>query len=351
MQAPALRPLGSAILFTICAALYGPVSHGPWHSPQGFPQDSPGKTASASQIQRAGPAIFERIAIIGASMSGGYGLQLDLKATVTLGDILDCTLTHDREPTLNLGDLYLFRSPKSKGESQIRAAVEHNPSLVVAVDFLFWFSYGTYFGGGRSHEYFEHGLNLLDEFECPLLVGDIPDMRMALKGKGPLGVPMLNANMIPPEEKRQAMNLRLAQWAEERENVTLVPLADYRKDVLSGNPIKLRGNHWTAEELESMLQADLLHPRPHGVECILLLSLDQLCRARPGIASSVSWSAELIHKRLLEKTAPARAAYEEKARKRAERKAAREARRTGKEGDGHPRPQGRTPLAAVFLGS
>jgi hypothetical protein len=313
---------GKRILTLLAVCLLLPCS---LHATSQQLETRPAETAASA------PEPFARVVVIGASVSAGYGLQLDLKARVQLGDIVDCMLKGDSEGCLDLGSNMLFRSPASVGDTQVSKALEHKPTLVIALDFLFWFVYGS--NGGSTEERIERldlGLSLLDRFKCPILVGDIPNMAMALKGEGPFGFPLITRRMMPPEEARLTINKHLAQWANSRSRVTIAPLSTFLESVQAGKILAVRGNKWDEADLAAMLQKDLLHPRPLGALSLLILAFDRLALSIPEASDRICWDRDEVYGRLLEKTSEERGRYEAAVRRRAERKAERDRKREDK---------------------
>ena len=269
--------------------------------------------------------LFSRMAVIGASVSAGYGLKSELKANVKLGDVVQCLIEGEGKECLDLGSNMLFRSPETLGAKQVTDALAYKPTLVIAVDFLFWFAYGKSGASTRKRvDRVNEALSLLDRFKCPILVGDIPDMAMALKGKGPFGFPLITRNMIPPEPARTAINKRLLEWAKARARVTIVPLSEFLEIVQSGKTLKVRESEWTSEDLNSMMQDDLLHTRPKGSLSLLTLALDRLCLKHEDASDQICWDRDLAFKRLLESTLEERSRYEAAVERREKRKAERD---------------------------
>jgi len=290
----------------------------------------------------AAPATLARVVVIGASVSGGYGLVTELKASVRLGEVLACALPEGMGEITDLGDSYLFQDPREKGEKAVLEALEHDPTLVVAVDFLFWFGYRSWRPAATPERDLEDGLALLDRFHVPLVVGDFPDMTPALAGKGPLGFPMLTPEMIPDEATRARLNVRVAEWAAARGDVVVVSMADMVGKMLAGEEIAVRGNVWPAGSMELLLQADLLHPSSEGVIALVVTILDRLVAARPELAHlSVEWNAKELRARLMARTADERGERLERERRWAEQRARRKQRKEESGGG-----EGGTPLAA-----
>lgn len=251
----------------------------------------------------AASALFERVVVVGASVSGGYGLAPELKATVRLGDVLACVLPADVGEITDLGDTYLFQDPHGRAPALIEKTLRAQPTLVVAVDFLFWFSYLSWRPKGPRASELEDGLALLDRLPGPLVVGDLPNMTPALGGKGPFGVPMLTRHMIPSPAQLETLNARIRVWAAERGDVTVLPMAAMVSAMLAGDEVVLRGNTWAEGAIERLLQEDLLHPNAEGSIALALMILDELVQQSPELESlAIEWDAKKVRARLLERT-------------------------------------------------
>ena len=268
------------------------------------------------------PVLLDRVVVLGASMSGGYALQPELRATVQLGDVLDCLLPEREVETIDLGDTYLFRDPRSRGADAMARALAEEPSLVVAVDFLFWFAYTSWSPGPSRVEDLEAGLALLDRYDGPLIVGDIPDMTPALEGISPFfGFPLLFPHMIPSNRVRSRLNARIAEWAAARGDVVVAPIAEMVDRMLAGDEIAVRGNVWPAGSIEALLQSDLLHPTAEGVIAMCIVTMDRFVTEREEVGEEwVTWDAKLIRERLLERTREERERWLERERAREERR-------------------------------
>src|ERR1041384_5914358 len=89
---------------------------------------------------------WSRIVIIGASASSGFTESEPLGGPTTtqlrLNRYVDAALVSSHEPVRNFSSAMFFLQPESQGQSQSEKALQSNPSLVIALDFLFWFCYG-----------------------------------------------------------------------------------------------------------------------------------------------------------------------------------------------------------------
>lgn len=272
------------------------------------------------------PALFQRVVVVGASVSDGYGLQPELKAEVGLGEVLDCMLLGQRRPTLNLGDAWLFQDPESRGADLVEEALSAEPTMVLAVDFLFWFGYSASWVRDKDRPaHLARGLALLERFECPLVVGDFPDVSLALGGEGPFGGPLLIESMVPTAEELAALNARLHEWAGRREHVVILPVSEFVRRATTGETIAVRGNRWEGGT-DGLLQKDLLHPRSEGAIGLLVMTLDRLVAELDLPPGHVVWDAERVRARLMESIREEREETLERERRREERRRRRQER-------------------------
>ena len=240
------------------------------------------------------PAVLQRIAVIGASMSAGFGLVGPADKPLGFDAVLAKALLVTPVDVVNRASLMFFMDPEQSGRSCVDKLLAEPPSLVVGLDFLFWYAYGKQLGEAEHLARLDLGLAQLDRFQCPILVGDLPDMSHALEAERP----MLMASQVPDAAALKAMNAHLAAWARERPRVTVVPLAGFTARMLSGDAIELRGNRWE-DATERVLQPDLLHPSLAGTIGVALLALDALDRAREDVtAEMVRWDAASLEKEL-----------------------------------------------------
>jgi len=212
-------------------------------------------------------AALRRIEVIGASLTGGFRLRHDL------ADALRVSLREEPELLASHGDLLFFASPEEKGDRLVEAALAGEPTLVVALDFLFWFGYGLAASEEDRLERLEVGLEMLDQLECPLIVGDFPDMSDAV-GK------MIRPAQMPAQETLVALSARVHAWAAERERVIVLPLAELVTALRSDEPVRMGRHEWPAGSTDRLLQRDRLHPTLEGMLGVTLAVDELLVRAK-----------------------------------------------------------------------
>lgn len=266
---------------------------------------------------------FERVAIVGASASSGWGLRGEWGVSLDMQDFVAASLVEAPERLLGLGDGFFFMDPVMKGPKQIDKALAIEPTLVVALDFLFWFGYGDVSDAYRLRR-LDEGLRELDTFECPILVGDLPDMSPATEGTSPIG-PLIFPAQIPPPEVLAQLNERIRAWASERERVVVVPLTALVDRARTDTELELLGNRWEGDLVSQFTQADLLHPTIEGTTVMLLVAYEAALKARPGWAEHLVLDAREIERRLRAAHADALERAAKRAARRAERAAERAA--------------------------
>src|ERR1017187_639287 len=98
--------------------------------------ETPPQTASTNSP-------WARIVMVGASASAGFTLAEPFGGTNTqkcrLSGYLDAALTAPHEPVKNLANALFFLMPEPAARMQIEQAAKARPTLVVGLDFLFWF--------------------------------------------------------------------------------------------------------------------------------------------------------------------------------------------------------------------
>jgi hypothetical protein len=221
---------------------------------------------------------FRKIAVIGASASAGFGVIENIRVSedktrlegVTMSDVLVESGRQCDIVVLDLASGGFFTRPLAFGKSSVQRAVAWKPDLVVGVDFLFWYVYG-----GRNHaddpemekakrlEGLEEGLAVLELVKCPLVIGEIPDMSLAIGG-------MLSKRQVPSLEAMKAVNERIHDWADSHANVAVVPLFDLIESLRNKEAFTIGEHAWPAPtDDEPMMLPDNLHPNLRGLVALI----------------------------------------------------------------------------------
>ena len=243
------------------------------------------RLAAVTSLALAGLAVADppprvtRISAVGASVTLGYGTPVELV------DVLGATLVKAPEASEGHASELFFTSPAQYAQALLDDALEGEPQVLFALDYLFWFGYGAGDSEGlplpseeARLDLLEEGLEYLEAVECTLVLGDFPDMSPAV-GR------MLYAEQVPEPETLVRLNERLRAWADERERTLVVPLFELAARVRSGESFELGRRSFTAERAAGFMQEDQLHPTREGLVALAQISVDALIEAelaRPG---------------------------------------------------------------------
>lgn len=216
---------------------------------------------------------LDRIVVIGASVSRGFTESEPLggeKSNLLRFDrYLDKALTAPHGKIVNDANHLFFTSVEKEANSQLDRLSRRDPSLVVGIDFLFWFLYGHPEKVGDRLQLFDRGLELLSSIEAPLIIGDIPDASAAIGH-------MLSHHMVPDAKIRAEANKRLADWATKRPQVSIVPLSEFVKSSEANAAIELGEVTIPAGATRPLLQRDRLHPTHQGCAALALAVMSAL---------------------------------------------------------------------------
>ncbi|MEE2681921.1 MAG: hypothetical protein VX641_06065 [Planctomycetota bacterium] len=229
------------------------------------PTDRVGDSSNRGAIQR--------VAIIGASASAGFGVVVqqaepeEEQFAKTMLNMQDLYMAADDPHDLLYLDLsshMFFSRPRTYGESTIDRVIEWEPDLVLGVDFLFWFVYGTMPETNRL-KFLEEGLTLLDRIASrgtPMVIGEVPD----LEGTESF---VIGSHQIPKRGTSLLANQRINQWAARRDNVAVVPLYTLTEQLAAGEEIIVGSHQWKPTEHGiRMIAVDKLHPTFDGMICL-----------------------------------------------------------------------------------
>jgi hypothetical protein len=230
--------------------------------------------------------------VIGASASAGFTTSEPFGSTnmarYRLSRYLDAALLSPHEPVTNLASALFFLQPETMGRSQIDTALKLNPTLILGVDFPFWFCYGNLRTNETRQQRFESGLKLLEKISCRLVLGDIPDASAAANG-------MLGEKEIPSADEMTAANRRLREWAEGRPQVTIFPLAEFMRSAMANQAIKVHGAEIPAGQTRALIQEDRLHPSVPGSATLAVAILDVIqAKEPPSNAANIRWDPKEV---------------------------------------------------------
>jgi len=258
----------------------------------GTEKPPPGSTSSGDKTRSAAPSPWGRIVTVGASASAGFTESEPLGGPKTLqhrlSRYLDAALLPAHEPVQNLANAMFFIQPEAAGRYQIDQALQASPTLVIGIDFLFWFCYGEGPTDKDRLQRFEKGLKLLETVPCPLVLGDIPDASGASND-------MLPADQIPSSQTMSAANQRLKEWAAGRRQVVIVSLSGFMRTAMADKALTIHGHTMPAGKTRALLQSDRLHPSAFGSAVLALATLDAFQSTRPPHSTAeVCWNPEEV---------------------------------------------------------
>ena len=228
-------------------------------------------------FQYTNSTTLERVAVTGASVTAGWGVQTPpIKGEfggypINLKHIVDAMILAPHEEVAYFGEPMFFARPVVYGSKLIDEITEYDPTLIVAVDYLFWFAYGNVGLAGEKYRInkFKEGLSILENIQSHLIIGNIPDVRKAI-GK------VLSASQVPAVETIQKMNNMLRSWALLHPNVKVLNVYELYKALLDDATLTTSSYTWPAGSQEKLLQKDMLHTTFEGTVAVSLVVADAI---------------------------------------------------------------------------
>jgi len=255
------------------------------------------KSPKTAPTNATNKAPWSRIVMIGASASSGFTESEPLGGPTTsqlrLNRYIDAALLASHEPVRNFSSAMFFLQPEAQGQSQSERALQCNPSLLVGLDFLFWFCYGDGPTDRERLQRFEQGLKMLEPFQCPLILGDIPDASAAVER-------MLTPDEIPRPAALASANRRLKEWAAARKHTVVVPLSLFMRNAMANKPLTVHGHTFAEGKTRILLQDDKLHPSAVGCAVLALAIFDTFLSSQPTVpAADIRWDAKEVYRSAL----------------------------------------------------
>lgn len=227
-----------------------------------FPPSLLAGDATATAAARV--AVLQRVAIVGASMSAGFGLDPEAgpfsgqESKVQLAQIVEASIVGPHEPVHNGATMMFFTAPEPTAKRSLATAKAAKPTVLVALDYLFWMGYGPG-SDAKREERVTSALAMLEDFECPILLSDLPDFNASLPD--PM---MLPKESIPPAKTIVELNEKIGEWAKGRKNVVLVPQGEMLRKLIADEEIKAGGNTFEKGSRARLMQRDNLHTTLEG---------------------------------------------------------------------------------------
>ena len=118
-------------------------------------------------------------------------------------------------------------------------------------------------------ENLDYGLSLLDQVNCPIVVGNLPNIETAI-GK------MLSRHQVPTEELLAQLNERIETWAASKPNVHVVDAHHLWNLALQGGQFTVLETTWPEGSQSRLLQDDMLHTTLEGTVAACLLVIEAI---------------------------------------------------------------------------
>ncbi|MFC7338684.1 hypothetical protein ACFQY0_15925 [Haloferula chungangensis] len=220
-----------------------------------------------SPLKAKDPLSLDRIVVIGASVSRGFTESEpfggEKSKLLRFDRYLDAALRAPHGKIVNDSNHLFFVSPEKESAKQLERLRHRKPTLVIGIDYLFWYLYGYPENTGDRLELFDRGLESLSKIEVPLIIGDIPDASASIGH-------MLARAMVPDAETRSEANRRLAAWAAKRPQVSVISLSSFLRSCEANAAITVGPLSLKQGSTRELLQADRLHPTPMGCATLAL---------------------------------------------------------------------------------
>jgi len=247
-------------------------------------------------VENYDTTLFNSLVVMGASASGGFGTGKEIGPgvnDVTLSQLLDRMIKTENHNVLDASSLMFFMSPKRKGAELLKKAIEAKPTCVIALDYLFWYAYGSKNNIDERQECLAEGLKSLESFECPVVISLLPDMHRSI------GL-MLSEKQVPSANELKILNTQIQEWANNRSNIAVAPLKNYLERLYSNQSVQAAQEKWDPPDaLKQLIQKDKLHPTIIGLGMMAAMSIDTLVNYKSLSKSMFNFDAKQIAKKLI----------------------------------------------------
>ena len=187
--------------------------------------------------------------------------------------IVEGMLKYEPEAIALFADVMFFRGSREHAKEFIGQIIAFKPTLVIGIDILFWFGYGTPPKDTVVSEYrlekLEFALGLLGNIKAPLIIGDLPDMHSSVGH-------MLSERQVPSTSLLKKMNERIYAWASRRETVTVIPVYELSQNVMEDKGFTILDCTLPEGSKDRLVQKDMLHTTLEGTTMAGLLVIEAL---------------------------------------------------------------------------
>lgn len=231
-------------------------------------------------------AVLGKPAFIGASATAGFGAETRCEGEadalpVDLAVAYASVITVNHAPPIRCADALFYRAPTEAAAAQSRTVAEADPSIVFALDWLFWAAYApisasnSVDASSATQHRSERVTRALSELDAmsqrrpppTIVLGDLPDFARAPTSAA-RPVETLGTTEVAE------INAVIRAWAVDRPWVVLVPVSAWPLDV-------------TRAESAPLMQQDGLHPTAEG----LVFAMQRICEALEarGLVQARDW--------------------------------------------------------------
>ncbi len=198
------------------------------------------------------------------SGAGGAGA-----AAVHLGHAIDAVYLPTHGQAKVIAERGMALDPIGSLERQVAECIELRPTMVFAIDAIFWAAYAPARASDERVTRLARALTTLERVEAPMVVGLLPDMRNAVSA-------VLGPSAVVTEVERVDLNGRILAWAERNPRVTLLALDRLIDDLRAGEPIDLGRTQIEPRDAGALLAPDGLHLSDEGQVALATLALSSL---------------------------------------------------------------------------
>ena len=258
--------------------------------------------------------LFSRPFVIGASASDGFGISVRENGakpgdgvSVSLADILRVALSAPHTVEAYSSSM-AFANPGPILSGEMERALRQSPTVIIGIDYLFWYVYGTRDASGgamRTRDErlanLERGLAQVDGALArgiPVILGDIPDMKAAI-GK------MLSRAQVPDASTLDAINARIREWAQARPGVRVFGLKESVMSISTNGSMRAGGTDWNVDDHGPLLLRDELHPSFPGLVAVASAVVESAATllpegSRTAFVASFDLDPMMVRRRLLD---------------------------------------------------
>ncbi|MEZ4364818.1 MAG: hypothetical protein R2939_00860 [Kofleriaceae bacterium] len=195
----------------------------------------------------------QRIVVVGASMSAGFG---GTPFATALAEAAPTAVVTSH------ASVFMFQDAVASGTSQVTEALADEAELVFAIDYLFWDAYNGASPDDRLARV-DRGLADLARLRdagAVVVVGDVPRIVTA----SPMLIP---PDAVPPGDELATINQRIRAWGRGHPRVLVVPFASWTEPLAAGAAVEVGPGE--AMPATALMAPDGLHPNALGVWYVL----------------------------------------------------------------------------------